>query len=388
VFIGYSVDTMQKNTVIIAFLFIVAILAFILIKTPQPKKETNLLLQPNTSTPEKQEESSPVAVVATNLKVPWAIAFLPDKRILVTERAGKVLLIGQDGTMAKNPMALINVQVGANGEGGLLGIALHPNFAQNNFVYLYYTYQSQGNNTRNRIVRMTFHNDTLTDETIIVDGIPGAFFHNGGRIKFGPDGYLYATTGDAQDSSQAQNTQSLAGKILRTTDSGKPAPGNPFGNLVYSYGHRNPQGIAWDARNILWSTEHGRSAPTGYDEINLIESGKNYGWDTIQGNETENGMETPKKHSGANSTWAPAGAVFVGERFFFAGLRGESLYEAVIQNNTVTSVKEHFKNQFGRIREVVEGPDGMLYITTSNTDGRGKAKDNDDKIIRIDPKKL
>lgn len=151
-------------------------------------------------------------------------------------------------------------------------------------------------------------------------------------------------------------------------------------------GHRNPQGIAWDSKGQLWETEHGRSNPTGYDEINLIQGGKNYGWEIIQGNETGNGMETPKRNSGATTTWAPSGAAFIGNSLFFAGLKGETLYEAVIRNNQVVELREHLAGQYGRLREVVVGPDGMLYITTSNRDGRGNPGNSDDKIIKVNPK--
>ncbi len=327
-------------------------------------------------------------IIHDNLEVPWEIAFLPDGRMLVTERPGRVRIVGSDGKLNAEPVVTIKVGVEDDGEGGLLGIALHPKFEENHFVYLYYTYSSQGGETFNRVVRMKFEGDKLSEEQIIVDKISGALYHNGGRIKFGPDGFLYITTGDSQNSSFAQDPKSLAGKILRVTDDGKPAPGNPFNNLTYSYGHRNPQGIAWDSNGALWETEHGRSNPTGFDELNLIIPGKNYGWEVIQGDETRAGMETPKKNSGPNGTWAPSGAVFVGNSLFFAGLKGEALYEAVINDSQVIYLKEHLKGQFGRLREVVLGSDGMLYITTSNRDGRGSPGSKDDKIIRVNPQKL
>ncbi|MDO8657794.1 MAG: PQQ-dependent sugar dehydrogenase [Candidatus Levybacteria bacterium] len=349
----------------------------------------------NTGQITKSATDIPLTIVAENLEVPWAIAFLPaspqggpDNRMLVTERPGRVRIVNTDGTVEQSPVANISVDVESDGEGGLLGIALHPDFNQNNYVYLYHTYQSTGNETLNRVIRMKFENNKLTNKEIIVDKIPGAIYHNGGRIKFGSDGYLYITTGDARNSSKAQDTNSLAGKILRVTDQGKAVLGNPFNNLVYSYGHRNPQGIAWDSNGQLWETEHGRSNPTGYDEINLIQSGKNYGWEIIQGNEARNGMETPKRNSGATTTWAPSGTAFIGNSLFFAGLKGETLYEAVIRNNQVAELKEHLAGQYGRLREVVAGPDGMLYITTSNKDGRGNPENSDDKIIKVNPQKL
>lgn len=331
-------------------------------------------------------DAAQTTVIATGLDTPWAIAFLPQGSMLMTERPGRVRRIDADGTLDPNPVATL-AQVKEIGEGGLLGLTVHPDFSTNNFVYLYYTYNSSGNDTSNRVVRMTYTDNQLTDETVIIDRIPGAANHNGGRIQFGPDKMLYVTTGDAQEPSQAQDTNSLAGKILRMTDTGHAAPQNPFGNFVYSYGHRNPQGLAWDFAGRLWSTEHGRSGiQSGLDELNLIEPGKNYGWPEIQGDEQRQAMETPKLHSGS-STWAPAGVAAIGQSLFFGGLRGQTLYEAVIAGDQI-NLKEHFRGPYGRIREVIAGPDGMLYITTSNRDGRGSPGNEDDRVIRVNTKKL
>lgn len=328
--------------------------------------------------------------IARELDTPWAIAFLPDGGMLVTERKGTVRLIDKTGNLQNEPVSDLS-QVLEIGEGGLMGIALHPNFSSNNLVYLYYTYSSSGDNTLNKVVQMKFENNQLRNEQTILDQIPGAANHNGGRIKFGPDDNLYITTGDAQEPSLSQNRDSLAGKILRVTDEGKPAPDNPFNSPVYSYGHRNPQGIAWDSSGQLWETEHGPSGGglgVGNDELNRIEAGKNYGWPEIQGDQTKQGMEIPVRHSGRNSTWAPGGAAVIGNSIFFGGLRGQALYEAAIENGQIKELKEHFKGELGRVREVIAGPDGMLYITTSNRDGRGIPKDGDDKVIKINPQKL
>ena len=340
--------------------------------SPSPQSATITSANPDPSGQEKTK------IIAQNLDTPWGIVFLPDGKILVTQRSGLVSLIenGEIKTVAEL------TRVKEVGEGGLLGLALHPDFPQNNFVYFYYTYDSKANGTLNRVVRMNFKDDKLTDEKIIVDIIPGASNHNGGRIKFGPDGFLYITTGDAQDPSRSQDKNSLAGKILRVTFEGKPAPGNPFGNLVFSYGHRNSQGLAWDSTGRLWATEHGRSGlQSGLDELNLIESGKNYGWPDIQGDEKKSGMVSPEVHSGSD-TWAPAGAALIDNSIFFSGLRGSALYKYDLSPK---KLEEFFKNEFGRIRDVVAGPDGMLYISTSNLDGRGTPQVNDDKIIRINP---
>jgi len=342
--------------------------------------QSNLKEQPT------QPENFRTITVAGNLDTPWGIVFLPasptggpDNSMLITERPGRIQLI-ENGRVTL--VASID-KAREISEGGLLGIALHPNFSSNNYVYLYYTYAETEGATFNRVVRMVYANKSLIDETVVVDNIPGAPNHNGGRIKFGPDGFLYITTGDAQNPSLSQDINSLAGKILRVTDTGAPALGNPFNNLVYSYGHRNSQGLAWDRNGNLWATEHGNSR---LDELNFIEPGENYGWPIIQGNEERDGMETPRFNSGQD-TWAPAGAAFLGDALFFAGLRGQALYEAVINGNQIT-LKEHFKREFGRIRDVVLGPDNLLYITTSNQDGRGNPTVLDDRIIKVNPQKL
>ncbi|OGK32106.1 hypothetical protein A3F57_03470 [Candidatus Roizmanbacteria bacterium RIFCSPHIGHO2_12_FULL_36_11] len=384
-------------------LLLTAILVGVWILASRGEKKNNLItpspqfVQKSTENQTITTEAPLTSIIAEGLDTPWAIAFLPDGGMLVTERSGKVRYIDKNGKLNPEPVAILD-RVKEIGEGGLLGITLHPDladatpgkpdFSSNSFVYFYYTYNSEFNNTFNRVVRMKLENNKLSEEEIIVDNIPGNFNHNGGRIKFGPDKNLYITTGDAQDPSRAQDKTSLAGKILRVTDAGKPVSGNPFGNLIFSYGHRNPQGIDWNKDGGLWSTEHGRSGvQSGLDELNIIEAGKNYGWPDIQGDEERAGMVTPVANSGPTNTWAPAGAALVGDSLFFGGLRGETLYEAVINSENVT-IKEHFKGEFGRIREVIKGPDGMLYISTSNKDGRGNPASEDDRIVRINPKKL
>jgi glucose/arabinose dehydrogenase len=312
-------------------------------------------------------------VIAENLEIPWDIVFLPNSEILVSERPGRIVSLGKK-TQA---VQMKNIQI--YGESGLLGMTLHPNFKQNQFIYLYYTTKKNGN-VYNRVERYVYKEGKLIDPTLIIDEIPGAIYHDGGRIAFGPDGYLYITTGDANQAHLAQNVNSLAGKILRVKDDGRIPEDNPFGNAVYSYGHRNPQGLTWDSSLQLWSTEHGAS---GQDEVTQIKKGANYGWPVIRGDEKKEGMQSPVLHSG-DDTWAPASALYWKGSIFFGGLRGQALFEAKIDKNPI-ELSAHFKNQFGRIRTVSMGPDGYFYILTSNRDGRGFPKKNDDRIIRIDP---
>lgn len=324
------------------------------------------------ATPTPTEDIPRASVIADGLNVPWSLAFLPNGDLLFTERPGRVRII-RAGQLQTEPVATIP-GVAAIGEGGLLGMALHPQFASNGYVYFYFTTSVTAGNTTNRIIRMTYSNQQLSGTTVILDNIAGANIHNGGRIKFGPDGYLYIGTGDAADPSKAQDKNSLAGKILRVTDTGEAAPGNPFNNRTYSYGHRNPQGLAWDASGQLWQSEHG---PDGQDELNKITAGQNYGWPTIRGDQTASGMIGPVTHSGAD-TWAPSGMSIIGNQVYIASLRGTSITKLTLPGGT--NLTQYFKDTYGRIRDVVVGPDGMLYISTSNT--------SNDRIIRVNPAKL
>lgn len=376
---------MKWLLVIFLFLFfLIGVLIFQWYGNVPKRLLTQLATPVPTNALSPQPDAPRLTIIAKNLSTPWEIVFLPNNDALITERAGKVVLLHPNGeaeTIVSFP------QVKQIGEGGLLGMALSPKFADNHFVYVYYTYSSNGANTLNKIVRMTYENNTLDNEKVLLDGIPGSSNHDGGRIKFGPDGDLYVTTGDAENPSQAQSTTALGGKILRMHDDGKIPSDNPFGNYVYSYGHRNPQGLTWDNTGQLWETEHGRSNPTGYDEVNKIEKGKNYGWPTIQGNETKSGMVTPVLNSGPTTTWAPSGLSFYNNSLFFAGLKGNALFEV---KNFASSpmLTEHLTSELGRIRDVVVGPDNSLYILTNNTDGRGVPGLEDDKLIKVNVSKL
>lgn len=367
---------------LIFFIIIVALLGILLYMQ-------NKARPPETPVAETEgtEEIPAVTIIAEGLEIPWDIAFLPEGGMLVTERIGRVTEIAKDGTKREIPVEGVK----RTGEGGLLGIVLHPEFSQNRYLYLYMTAPGTNGQTENRVVRYTYENGALTERGVILDKIPGAIYHDGGRMEFGPDGMLYITTGDATDEDIAQDKNSLGGKILRLQDDGTIPVDNPFASgsaqaAVWSYGHRNPQGLAWDNSGRLWETEHGRSGiQSGLDEINLIEKGANYGWPTIEGDETQNGMKSPIRHSTASITWAPASLVYLNGSLFFGGLMGKTLYEAKLEGAKIAELKEHFKNDYGRIRTVRIGPDNMLYITTSNTDGRGSPAEGDDKIIRINP---
>jgi len=333
-----------------------------------------------------EEYQVTVETVAEDLEVPWSIAFAPDGRIFVTERVGKLRVI-EDGELNPEPIKILDA---GRGEGGLLGIVLDPNFAQNHHLYLYYTY-SEFLTTYNKVVRFTENDNKLSEERILIDKIPGAAYHDGGRIKFGPDDKLYITTGDAGNANLAQDLNSLAGKILRINRDGSVPDDNPFPNSpVFSYGHRNPQGLDWHPTNkILVSSEHGSSA---HDEINIVKAGKNYGWPMIVGDEKGPEFENPILHTG-DETWAPSGATFYNSdnipdwngMYFIATLRGNHLrmLDLDIEKNQVISSESLFSNTFGRLRDASMGPDGNLYLLTSNRDGRGSPAENDDRILRI-----
>lgn len=329
---------------------------------------------------EVQTEAKLIETVATNLTTPWSIVFLQGGDLLVTERSGQVKRIGGDG--AVYPISGVR----ETSEGGLLGIALHPKFADNSLVYLYFTTMSEGKLT-NQVDQYRYDNQSFSFVRTLLAGIPAATNHDGGAIQFGPDGKLYVTTGDAAEEALAQDKGSLAGKILRINDDGSLPSDNPFGTAVWSYGHRNPQGIAWDEQGRLWSVEHGPSgAATGRDELNLITRGANYGWPTITGDQQQTGMQTPIAQSGDAETWAPAGIAYYDGALYFAGLRGRALYKAQIQGETV-ALSKYFTDTYGRLRAVSTNDD-KLYIGTSNRDGRGSPIAEDDRIFRVTPAKL
>jgi glucose/arabinose dehydrogenase len=330
--------------------------------------------------------------VVTNLDTPWSLAFSKNGILFFTERPGYVKAF-YNNTLIN--LKVENLNVKEIGEGGLLGIALDPNFPNSPYIYLYYTYEE--GKLWNRVVRYKFENWSLVDQKILIDKIPAATLHNGGRIKFGPDGKLYITTGDATQRDLAQDINSLAGKILRINPDGSIPEDNPFPNLpIYSYGHRNPQGIDW-FDNLMFSSEHGPSGELGYahDEINFIIKGANYGWPIVVGISNDKKFKDPILDTG-EETWAPSGISFykgniypeLKNKLLVATLRGKHLRIIEIDFKEI-KVLNHYailSNLLGRIRDVVEGPDGYIYIATSNKDGRGIPALDDDRIVKLIPK--
>jgi aldose sugar dehydrogenase len=329
-----------------------------------------------------------VDTVLNNLDgVPWSMQFDPGGRLFVTERVGRVLIVNI--TSGMYDVALQIPGVFGSGEAGLLGLALDPAFAQNHFVYLYYTAATSTTTGINRLVRYRETGSRLVEQVLLLDNIPAANIHDGGRLKFGPDGLLYITTGDAATQGLAQDVSSLAGKILRLNGDGTTAAGNRFSSPVFTYGHRNPQGIDWHpTTGIMWSSEHGN---VGNDEINTISSGLNFGWPRIEANETFPGMEVPL--TTFTPSIAPSGAAFYrGNRIpqftnnlFVATLRGTHLLRLTIDEGgrRITGQERLLEGTFGRLRDVVMGPDGNLYVATNNRDGRGTPATGDDRILRI-----
>ncbi|MEU6831679.1 PQQ-dependent sugar dehydrogenase [Nocardia beijingensis] len=308
--------------------------------------------------------------VAGNLDVPWGVAFLPDGAALVSERdSGRILRVAPGAA----PEQVYRVPgVSARGEGGLLGLAVAPDYAESRYVYAYLTAD-----TDNRIVR--FRLDGPPE--VLVEGIAKAGNHDGGRIAFGPDGMLYAGTGDAGQSGRSQDPASLNGKILRLTPDGRPAPGNPYpGSPVYSLGHRNVQGLAWDSGGRLFAAEFGQDR---FDEINLIEPGHNYGWPAVEGSGgAERGFTEPLL------TWttaeaSPSGIAIAGDTLYVAALRGRRLWTVPLVDGRAGTPRAELRDRYGRLRTVMIAPDGALWLTTSNTDGRGDPVRGDDRVLRF-----
>jgi glucose/arabinose dehydrogenase len=333
--------------------------------------------EPTEPEPTEPEPSGPVAprvvgTAATGLVAPWGIDFLPDGTALVTERDTAKVLAIKDGSV--RTVGQLD-QAQPEGEAGVLGLAVSPAYDEDSFVYVYFT-----SPVDNRVVRITFDGQRLGAPEVILDGIPSAFIHDGGRLEFGPDGYLYVSTGETGEENLAQDTSSLGGKILRITPDGKPAPGNPLpGSPVWTMGHRNVQGLAFDDRDRLWASEFGEST---WDELNLIEKARNYGWPLVEGRGDQQEYRNPFAQW-RTSEASPSGLAYLDGSLWMASLQGERLWQIRLQGNGVAEPRDFFVGAYGRLRTVVVAPNGNLWVSTSNRDGRGDPAAKDDQILEI-----
>jgi glucose/arabinose dehydrogenase len=333
---------------------------------------------------------------AAGLEVPWGMAFTSPTRVLVTERPGRLRVI-ENEVLSPEPLHVFE-EVSSTGEEGLMSVELDLDYENNKWIYFSMAYQ-KNQEMKVKVVRFEDDGDSLTEETIIIDNLPAARFHAGSRLAFGPDGKLYITVGDALNRKDAQDLNSLAGKLLRINKDGSIPDDNPFeGSPIWSYGHRNPQGIDWHPETReLYSSEHGPSVfdgPPGGDEVNRIVEGGNYGWPLVSHEKTLEGTISPIiQYTPAEP---PASLlIYSGKAFpkfqnniFIGSLKGEGLLRIVLDKNDPDKIIAHeklFEGEYGRIRTVIEGPNGSIYFSTSNQDGRGNPNKRDDRIMRIKP---
>jgi len=314
--------------------------------------------------------------VATGLSVPWGLAFLPDGTALVSERDTERVKAVDDSGEVRTVGRVDGVD--GSGEGGLLGLAVSPDYATDSTVFVYFTRGSE-----NVVARMTYDGEGLAGQRIVLDGIPAGPIHNGGRIAFGPDGYLYVGTGESGQSDLSQDRDSLGGKILRITPDGAPAPGNPFaGSPVWSLGHRNVQGLAWDDEGRMWAAEFGQNT---WDELNRIEPGENYGWPVVEGRAGDERYVDPVRQW-RTSEASPSGIAVADGSVFMAALGGTRLWQVPLlegADGRTGRPRASMRQRYGRLRTVVAAPDGSLWVTTSNRDGRGAPREGDDRIVRL-----
>nr|WP_246416083.1 PQQ-dependent sugar dehydrogenase [Nocardioides luti] len=342
----------------------------------QPTGSSSGSPTPESDSPQPPGATEVVGTIATGLAVPWGLAFLPNGDAIVTERDSQRVLRIHGPQHRVEVIATLD-DAAPGGEGGLLGVAASPDFATDHELFFYVTTA-----TDNRIAKASYDGGRLGPLEVILDGIPNGFIHDGGRLAFGPDGYLYASTGETGNDALAQDTDSLGGKILRITTDGDPAPGNPIdGSPIWSYGHRNVQGLAFDDRDRLWASEFGAST---FDELNLIEPGDNYGWPTVEGRGGKAGLVDPQVVWDTDVA-SPSGLAWSDGYLWLASLRGRRLWRIDVVGKRATDPTDFFVGEYGRMRTVAVAPDGRLWVTTSNRDGRGSPADGDDRILVIRP---
>ena len=340
------------------------------VASPAPSDESSA----PSSTPRASGPPRVIGTVASKLAVPWGIGFLPDGSALVTERdSGRVLhVVGGKVT----EVGRVD-ETRAEGEAGLLGIAVSPSYDQNRAVFAYVTTDRD-----NRVVRMTFDGTRISRPKPILTGIPNGFIHDGGRLQFAPDGTLFVSTGETGNRSLAQDPRSLGGKTLRITEQGKPAPGNPDpGSPIWTIGHRNVQGLAFDDHGNLWASEFGDST---FDELNLIQKGNNYGWPEVEGKGDQDRYRNPQVVWSTDQA-SPSGLAFLDGHLWLGALRGNRLWRIDVDGRRASKPRDFFVGRYGRLRTVVAAPDGNLWVTTSNRDGRGNPAAPDDRILLVRP---
>jgi glucose/arabinose dehydrogenase len=322
-------------------------------------------------------EAAPAVVgtIASGLEVPWGVAFLPDGDAVVTERdSARVLVLGGPDHEVTEVGSVGDAA--PQGEGGLLGVAVSPSFDQDKLLYFYVSSEAD-----NRIVTATLDGGKLSATTPIFTGIPLGAIHDGGRLAFGPDGMLYASTGETGNRDLAQDRDSLGGKILRLTPAGKPAPGNPFDTAVWSFGHRNVQGLAF-VDDQLWASEFGQDT---FDELNRIDAGANYGWPVHEGAGGAGEGYTDPQATWSTDVASPSGLAYLDGALWMGALRGSRLWRIPVDGEAAGQPEAYFVGEYGRMRTVVAAPDGNLWVTTSNRDGRGDPADDDDRILLVSP---
>ncbi|MBB3043558.1 PQQ-dependent sugar dehydrogenase [Nocardioides soli] len=354
--------------------------------TPQTESPTSEApsIPPSESPTEDPGPPKVVDTIATDLATPWGIAFLPNGDAVVTERDSTRVLLLEAPSYDVRTIGSIAGAVGLGdlgGEAGLLGVAVSPSFDRDRMLFFYFSTDHD-----NRIVKAPLRGGRLGTPRVILDGIPQGHIHDGGRLAFGPDGYLYASTGETGQPELAQDKDTTAGKILRITVDGKPAPDNPFPNSpIWSYGHRNVQGLAFDSDGRLWASEFGDNR---YDELNLIKPGHNYGWPMVEGQAGDQGggegLTDPQVVWDTDQA-SPSGLAYLDGHLWLAALRGERLWRVDVDGGRASHPTDFFVGSYGRLRTVVAAPDGNLWVTTSNRDGRGDPAEHDDRILVIRP---